>query len=392
MLDKTAAGSSRAMRETAEGQGGLPGSARLRGAILGWVAAGILLAALLALGLPHALPLLVPGPTSMGRGKKAPGFALADQDGRLHRSTDYEGRAFLLVMMPDAADPAARAALRSLRDGLSEFDRIGVKVFGVSSREPGVLRQVRQAERLNFPIIHDRESRVTAAYARLRGARAPVPVTFIVGPEGEVEASLEPRGRWNYARDLFQWARCCASRMATSRGTQLKGPVPDYPLPTGPGEKKDTLYGKGRHVATVVLFLSSRCPCSQSYNDRIRQLSENLPPQIIRFVGVYANAGESRQEIEAHAQQQGFRFSVVKDANQHLAARLGARVTPEAFVLDRSHRLRYHGRVDDSRDPAAVTSCDLRDALTQVITGYEPLHPETPAFGCAIERGARPIR
>jgi hypothetical protein len=49
--------------------------------------------------------------------------------------------------------------------------------------------------------------------------------------------------------------------------------------------------------------------------------------------------------------------------------------------------LRYHGRVDDNRNLARVTSQDLPAALDAIAAGKSLAVPETKAFGCTIKRG-----
>ena len=68
------------------------------------------------------------------------------------------------------------------------------------------------------------------------------------------------------------------------------------------------------------------------------------------------------------------------------ADHLGASLTPEVFVVDSKHILRYAGRIDSSRSPAEVTSHDLADAVDAVLEGREPKQNDTRAFGCAIVR------
>jgi hypothetical protein len=58
--------------------------------------------------------------------------------------------------------------------------------------------------------------------------------------------------------------------------------------------------------------------------------------------------------------------------------------TPHVFVFDWNRRLRYRGRVDDSRDPAKVESSDLRSAIAGLLDRGHVQTPETQPFGCAI--------
>jgi hypothetical protein len=60
---------------------------------------------------------------------------------------------------------------------------------------------------------------------------------------------------------------------------------------------------------------------------------------------------------------------------------LGARRTPEAFLLDHEGKLRYRGRI-----ASKLSSPDLKNALDSLLAG-RPIRPaETKAFGCAIQR------
>jgi len=40
-------------------------------------------------------------------------------------------------------------------------------------------------------------------------------------------------------------------------------------------------------------------------------------------------------------------------------------------VLDKERKLRYRGRIDDSRDPSNVTTSDLRNAINDLLEGKE---------------------
>ena len=49
--------------------------------------------------------------------------------------------------------------------------------------------------------------------------------------------------------------------------------------------------------------------------------------------------------------------------------------------------MRYEGRIDEnSEDPKAVTSPDLRNALDAMLAGKPIARSVTKAFGCSIKR------
>ena len=124
------------------------------------------------------------------------------------------------------------------------------------------------------------------------------------------------------------------------------------------------LFDLGRDAqATVALFIATQCPVSNDYNERMAALEREYSAKGIKFLAINSNRQEPGAEIADHAARHGFGFAVYKDENNVLADLLGASVTPEAYLFDRSWTMRYHGRIDDHRAVAKVTVSDLRNAL-----------------------------
>ena len=140
----------------------------------------------------------------------------------------------------------------------------------------------------------------------------------------------------------------------------------------------------------VVVFISTVCPVSNSYNLRMKELYRDYAPKGVKFEFLNANQNESQSEMEDHARGVGFPFPVIKDANNVMADRLGAEYTPESFVIDREGVVRYRGRIDDSQNPARVRQSSLRLAIDAVLAGSKVPAPETKAFGCTIKRVRKP--
>jgi hypothetical protein len=74
----------------------------------------------------------------------------------------------------------------------------------------------------------------------------------------------------------------------------------------------------------------------------------------------------------------------VKDDGGVVARRYGAVTTPHAFVLDERRRLRYRGRVADSRQASTVTVPYLELAVGDVLDGRQVAVAETEPYGCSI--------
>ena len=107
-----------------------------------------------------------------------------------------------------------------------------------------------------------------------------------------------------------------------------------------------------------MIFVSTACPISNGYNDRMKAVSNDYSAKGVHFIFINANSSESPAEIAEHAKAHGFPFAVYKDANGAAADLFGAQVTPETYVMDKDGVLRYHGYVDDSVTEARVTTMD----------------------------------
>ena len=137
---------------------------------------------------------------------------------------------------------------------------------------------------------------------------------------------------------------------------------------------------------TVVTFVATQCPVSNAYKQRMIAVYKDYAPKDVRFVFVNANRSEPPSEVREHSKRSGFPFPVYKDANNVVANRFGAEVTPESYVIDSSGVIRYHGSIDDSQNEARIRTRALRLALDTLLAGKPVAVTETKAFGCTIKR------
>ncbi|MEP6538983.1 MAG: redoxin domain-containing protein [Bryobacteraceae bacterium] len=141
--------------------------------------------------------------------------------------------------------------------------------------------------------------------------------------------------------------------------------------------------------ATVLIFISTQCPISNSYNERMNALYKDYSGKNVHLVFVNANANESPAEITEHAKANRFAFAVYKDPGNVLADRFGATVTPETYIFDKSGVLRYHGYIDDAANPARAQVHGARKAIDAVLAGKPVEMKEARSFGCTIKRVRR---
>jgi peroxiredoxin len=146
-------------------------------------------------------------------------------------------------------------------------------------------------------------------------------------------------------------------------------------------------YSNSKYVALI--FIATRCPVSNAYNERMVKLNDDYASKGITFLGINSNSQENTEEVKDHAAKNGFTFTILKDPNNITADAYGATVTPEVYVIDSKGIIRYHGRIDDSRDLDEVSSQDLRTALDALLSGNEVAKADTKAFGCSIKRAKK---
>jgi peroxiredoxin len=164
--------------------------------------------------------------------------------------------------------------------------------------------------------------------------------------------------------------------------------MPGLTLATLSGEATTLAANTGKN-GILVIFISVQCPVSNAYNERMEALAQQWNARGFNVVGVNANRTESPDAITAHAREHGFTFTILKDNDNKLADALGASFTPETYLFDSSGTLRYHGRIDDSKDASAISKRDLTDALSALSSGKAIAVTDTKAFGCTIKRVPR---
>ncbi len=173
----------------------------------------------------------------------------------------------------------------------------------------------------------------------------------------------------------------------TKAAVAIGAPVADFTLPDADGREHTLASLKGK-AGTVIIFIATKCPVSNAYNERMQKLAEDYRARGVNVVGINSNSTEPAAEVKSHAAEKGLTFTILKDEGNRVADRFGAQVTPEAYLLDAAGKLVYRGRIDNSRNADGVTTNDLRDAIDAVLGGKAIEKSEARAFGCSIKRAS----
>jgi peroxiredoxin len=185
-------------------------------------------------------------------------------------------------------------------------------------------------------------------------------------------------------RKSFAISLALSASLLCAQEFKLGSPVPDFQIRDLDG--KAVAFSALKGPITVVTFIATECPVSNSYNQRMSELYKDYSSKNVKFIFVNANRSEPASEVRDHAKRVGFPFPVYKDPDNVVADCFDAQVTPESYVMDSAGILRYHGSIDDNRNASRVRTQRLRAALDALLAGKPVASAETKAFGCTIKR------
>jgi len=136
----------------------------------------------------------------------------------------------------------------------------------------------------------------------------------------------------------------------------------------------------------VIAITCNHCPVAQDYEDRILAFAKKYAGKI-DFVAINVNNIEEDRlpEMIKRARDKGYTFPYLYDPSQKIAKELGATVTPEFFVLDKSRKFAYTGAMDDKLDPDEVKVRYLEAAVEALLKGGKVDKSETRPRGCGIK-------
>ena len=130
---------------------------------------------------------------SLKVGDPAPDFALPDQNGKIHRLSDYRGRYVVVYFYPKDFTPGCTREARAFNEALDALAAEGAVVLGISADD--VERHKKFAEKLGlkFPLLADPEKKVIQAYGawgtkNLYGKKVEgtMRYTYVIDPEGRI--------------------------------------------------------------------------------------------------------------------------------------------------------------------------------------------------------------
>ncbi|MBU1101583.1 MAG: thioredoxin family protein [Bacteroidetes bacterium] len=175
--------------------------------------------------------------------------------------------------------------------------------------------------------------------------------------------------------------------MATEK-LNLGSHAPNFDLPGIDGEKYsyDSFFEK---EAFVIIFSCNHCPYVIAYEDRMIEIQQDYPS--IQLLVINSNDSsvypeDSFERMIQRAREKKFNFPYLRDEDQSAAKNFGATHTPEIFLIDKTKKLVFHGKIDDNwQEPGNAKEKYLRNALDELLAGKPVSVPETFTIGCTIK-------
>lgn len=192
---------------------------------------------------------------------------------------------------------------------------------------------------------------------------------------------------------LSTFAFLFAASMMMAEGYKVGDKATDFKLLNVDG-KMISMSELDEAKGVILIFTCNHCPYSKLYEDRIIALDRKYKFNGYPVVAVNPN-DSIRQPEDAYskmivrADEKGFTFPYLLDADQKITRTYGASRTPHVFLLEKEGGdfiVKYIGAIDDNaKAPGEVQDKFVENAIHSLFKGEEPATTFTKAIGCSIK-------
>ena len=164
----------------------------------------------------------MPKSTETLTGRKAPAFALLDQDGEKARLSDNAGRWVVLYFYPKDDTPGCTTEACEFTEGIEAFRDLDAVVLGCSPDKPEKHRAFIAKHGLKLRLLSDEDRAVMAKYGAWgekttygKKVTGVIRSTVLVDPEGTIAwhwPTVKARGHAEKVREKLESLRAAAGR------------------------------------------------------------------------------------------------------------------------------------------------------------------------------------
>jgi peroxiredoxin Q/BCP len=126
---------------------------------------------------------------SLQVGNDAPSFTLNDAQGQTHYLSDYANKYLVLYFYPKDDTPGCTKEACHFRDDISQLDKLGAKVVGISVDDNESHAKFSTKYHLSFPLLSDKNGEVAESYHALTNfhiVKIAKRYTFLIDPSGKI--------------------------------------------------------------------------------------------------------------------------------------------------------------------------------------------------------------
>ena len=142
---------------------------------------------------------------------KAKDFSLPDQDGKVHKLSDYRGRWIVLYFYPKDDTPGCTKEACNFRDSFHELQKMDVQILGVSKDSVASHKKFAEKYNLNFPILSDENKETIEKYKAWgikkfmgRSFEGVLRITYLIDPRGKIKKVYEKVNPLVHASEIIK--------------------------------------------------------------------------------------------------------------------------------------------------------------------------------------------
>lgn len=137
----------------------------------------------------------------------------------------------------------------------------------------------------------------------------------------------------------------------------------------------------------VVEFDNIGCPYSRGTDPDLIALAQGYAPKGVVVLGIDSNTTNTPADIKKYATEKGKTYPILKDPENKYADAVGAKTTPEVYVIDKDGKLAYHGAFDDRAQPDKKGKTPYVENAVKALLDGKSIDPkEVKSWGCGIKR------
>ncbi|MBX7257933.1 MAG: redoxin domain-containing protein [Candidatus Hydrogenedentes bacterium] len=168
--------------------------------------------------------------------------------------------------------------------------------------------------------------------------------------------------------------------------------APDFTLKDYDGKDHSLSAHAGSIV--VLVFTSQECPYSRAGDKALSKFAESYKDKGVVVLSIDSHAGATAEAVKEFATKgnetgKALPYPILIDTKNVYADKMGAKKTPEVYIVDKSGSLVYHGALDNGKklDEAGYESY-VAIAVDELLAGKPVSKPKSAAYGCGIKRAS----